>query len=1143
FPDVDYLLRVLEGGAAALRPGGRIFLGDVRSLPLAGAFHASVELARASADLPAERLGERVRRGMAEEQELLLDPALFEAVRARMPRLGRVEVQVKRGEYDNEVSRFRYDVVLHLDADLAASADPVVRAWGGEDAEGLRALAEGSASALLVRGVPDARVREHVRAYALVSAGREATDAAAVRALVARDAGGIAPEALFALGEEMGRAVEVRPGAPGTLDVLVQPAAPVPATTLARFPAAVDAERPWESYANDPQWGRRMRALVPALREAARARLPEYMVPSAFVVLESFPVTPNGKVDRGALPAPDTPGSRGTYVAPRTPAEERMAAIWAEVLGVERVGGEDNFFELGGHSLLATQLVSRVRQAFRTELPLRAVFEAPMLAELVGRVEALRAETPGGAGAPPLVPVPRDGSPLPLSFSQQRQWFIDQMEGAGAAYHVAWRVRLRGELDRTALARGLERIVARHESLRTTFPAVQGEPEQRIAPADAHGFTLRDHDLTGCADVEGELRRLAAEELTAPFDLAAGPLVRGRLVRMGPDDHALLLTMHHVVSDGWSIGVLARELGVLYTAFSRGEADPLPPLPVQYADYAVWHRRWVSSHAVEAQAEYWTETLAGAPELLELPTDRPRPARQDFAGASVKVELDEALTAALRTLSQRHGTTPFMTLLAGWATVLARLSGQDDVVVGTASAGRGSREIEGLIGFFVNTLALRVELSGAPTVAELLGRVRERALEAQQNQDFPFEQVVERVRPARSLSHTPIFQVALAWQEMTGGELELPGIAAAPLDVEEEAAAFDLMLSLAPSGGRITGEATYATALFDRVTVERYVGYLLRVLQAMAADDSMPVDRLELLSAAERRRVVEEWNATGADRPAGACVHELFQAQVERTPGAEALVFEDETLSYGELNTRANRLAHHLRSLGVGPETRVGICVERGLEMVVGVLGILKAGGAYVPLDPGYPAERLAYMLADSAPAAVLVQTHLRDRVRSADVPMLELDTTAPAWASLPETDPERGGLEPGHLAYVIYTSGSTGRPKGVRVPHASVGATLAVAGEAFGFGAGDRVPSLASFAFDIWLFETLLPLLGGGSVRLVPRDRVPDVPRLVEDLAGCTVLHAVPALMRRIVEEVRGGPEGVLGTLRRAFVGGDAVA
>ncbi|HST62687.1 MAG TPA: condensation domain-containing protein, partial [Longimicrobium sp.] len=524
-------------------------MGDVRSLPLAGAFHASVELARAPGDLPVRRLLDRVRRGMAEEQELLLDPALFEALRARMPRLGRAEVQVKRGEYDNEVSRFRYDVVLHLDVAAAATA-PVVREWSGEDAAALRDLAAETGLALLVRGVPDARVREHVRALELISSARGAATAGEVWVLADAAAGdGVQPEALFALGEEMSRAVEVRPGAAGTLDVLFHRGA-----EIAHFPAAVDAERPWESYANDPQWGRRMRALVPALREAARARLPEYMVPGAFVVLEAFPVTANGKVDRAALPAPDTPGSRGTYVAPRTPAEERMAGIWAEVLGVERVGGEDNFFELGGHSLLATQLVSRVREAFRTELPLRAVFEAPTLAELAGRVEALRAETLGDAGAPPLVPVPRDGSPLPLSFAQQRLWFIEQLEPGSTAYHMPSALRLRGPLDPRALERALGEVVRRHEALRTTFGETEGVPFQVVHPAGTARLELADLSRLAPAEREAEARRLVREEAQRSFDLRAGPLFRTRLLRLGEDDHVLVLAMHHVVSDGWSMG-------------------------------------------------------------------------------------------------------------------------------------------------------------------------------------------------------------------------------------------------------------------------------------------------------------------------------------------------------------------------------------------------------------------------------------------------------------------------------------------------------------------------------------------------------------------------------------------------------------
>ncbi|HEU4556305.1 MAG TPA: non-ribosomal peptide synthase/polyketide synthase [Longimicrobium sp.] len=1143
FPDLGYLLRVLEGAAAALRRGGRIFVGDVRSLPLAGAFHASVELARAPDDLSAGRLLDRVRRGIAEEQELLLDPVLFEALRARMPRLGRVEVQAKRGEYDNEVSRFRYDVVLHLDAHIADTADVAVREWGGEDAGGLRTLVAGIDQALLVRGVPDARVREHARAYERVSAGGEAATAASVRALAAEEAGGIAPEALFALGEEMGRVVEARPGAAGTLDVLFNPSADV-----ARFPAAVDVERPWESYANDPQWGRRMRALVPALREAARARLPEYMVPSAFVVMEAFPVTPNGKVDRAALPAPDTLGSReGAYVAPRTPAEERMAGIWAEVLGVERVGGEDNFFDLGGHSLLATQLISRVREAFRTELPLRAVFEAPSLAELAGRVEALRAETPGDAGAPPLVPVPRDGSPLPLSFAQQRLWFIDQLEPGSTTYNMPSVLPLRGRLDARVLERALAEVVRRHEALRTTFGESEGVPFQVVHPAGAEVLELTDLSGLAAEERETEARRLVREEVERPFDLRRGPLLRTHLLRLGEEEHVLVLAMHHIVSDGWSMGVLTRELDALYVAFARGEASPLPELPVQYADYAAWQRKWVAGDVLREQAEYWKAALSGAPELLELPTDRARPARQDYAGVTVEIDLGDELSAGLRALSKRHGATLFMTLLAGWAAVLGRLSGQDDVVVGTPTANRGRREIEELIGFFVNTLALRVDLSERPTVAGLLEQVKQRALEAQANQDIPFEQVVELVQPARSMAHAPLFQVLFTWQNASGGRVELSSPREGDGDsagvVSEVPTEFDLSLSLEEAGERIVGSLTYATSLFERATVDRWVGYLRRVLEEMAADDTRAMEELEILPAAERRLVVEEWNRTDAAYPAGSCIHELFEEQVERAPGAVAVEFAGEHLTYAELNARANRLAHHLRALGVGPEARVGICVERGPEMVVGMLAVLKAGGAYLPLDPAYPDERLRYMLDDGAPAVLLTESALRSLFAGADVPVVELGAPSSAWDDRPASNPERGGLTPDHLAYVIYTSGSTGRPKGVRVPHASVNATLAVAGEAFGFGAGDRVPSLASFAFDIWLFETLLPLLGGGTVRLVPRDRVPDVPRLVEDLAGCTALHAVPALMRRIVEEVRATPEGVLRGLRRAFVGGDAVA
>ncbi|HEU0055101.1 MAG TPA: condensation domain-containing protein, partial [Longimicrobium sp.] len=532
------------------------------------------------------------------------------------------------------------------------------------------------------------------------------------------------------------------------------------------------------------------------------------MIPSAFVVLERLPLTPNGKVDRKALPAPEGDAyARRSYEAPLGPIETALAEIWVEVLGVDRVGRWDDFFELGGYSLLAVQVNSRVRQVLGLDVVLGELFTTRVLADFARVLEeAARSELP------PIEPAAREGR-VPLSFAQQRLWFLEQLGGLGGAYHIPNRMWLRGELDRAALARALDRLVARHEALRTTFAPVEGGAEQRIAPADV-GFRLEEHDLSGEVNAPAELGRMLAEEERAPFDLERGPLIRGLLVRLARDAHLLHVTMHHIVADGWSMDVFTRELSTLYAAFRRGEPDPLPPLPVQYADYAIWQRRWVEGAVLQAQAEYWSETLAGAPELLELPTDRPRPAKQDHAGVLMAVALDEALTDGLKALGQRHGTTLFMTVLAGWAAVLGRLSGQHDVVVGTPTANRGRMEIEGLIGFFVNTLAVRVDLAGSPTVAEVLARVKERALGAQANQDIPFEQVVELVHPARSMAHTPLFQVMFGWHNAPGEGLELPGLTVGlPGSAEsadsadsdpatEVAAKFDLSLALAERDGR-----------------------------------------------------------------------------------------------------------------------------------------------------------------------------------------------------------------------------------------------------------------------------------------------------------------------------------------------------
>ncbi|HEU0078248.1 MAG TPA: amino acid adenylation domain-containing protein, partial [Longimicrobiaceae bacterium] len=777
----------------------------------------------------------------------------------------------------------------------------------------------------------------------------------------------------------------------------------------------------------------------------------------------------------------------------------------------------DHFFELGGHSLLAVRVVSRVQQALGVDASPRDVFERPVLADF-----ARGLETAAQSAATAIAPVDRS-SAIPLSFAQQRLWFLEQLGGTGAAYNVPMRLRLRGDLDRGALERALDRVVARHEALRTTFPAVEGEPVQRIAPVEESALRLVEHDLHASPDAEDALRRLMADEARAPFDLAHGPLVRGRLIRMAEDDHVLLLTMHHIVSDGWSTGVLHRELGALYAAFARGEPDPLPPLPVQYADYATWHRRWVEGPVLEAQAEYWTRTLAGAPELLELPTDHPRPPRQDHAGATVEVELDEALTAALRTLSQRHGTTLFMTLLAGWAAVLSRLSGQDDVVIGTPSANRGQPEVEELIGFFVNTLPVRVELSGSPTVAGLLGQVRARALEAQANQDIPFEQVVELLRPARSLAYSPLFQVLFAWQNAPGERLELPGLQAGAVpESARETAKFDLTLTLAESGDRIVGELNYATALFERTTAERFSGYLRRVLEEMAADGSRRMERLALMPDGERSMVVEEWNRTEAAYPAGSTLHALFEAQVERTPDAVAVAFEGQALTYAGLNARANRLAHFLADHGVGPDVRVGLSVERSLEMMVGLLAVLKAGGAYVALDPSYPEDRLRYMLADSGPVVLLTQASLAARFAGVAPPVVALDADAHAWAGRPETNPRHAELTPDHLAYVIYTSGSTGLPKGVMVAHRSVVNVLTWMQGAWGLGARDVVLQKTPYSFDASLRELIPPLLVGARMVMARPGGHRDAAYLLETVRAeqVTTLHFVPSMLQVLVEE-----------------------
>ncbi|HEX8275905.1 MAG TPA: amino acid adenylation domain-containing protein, partial [Longimicrobiaceae bacterium] len=875
-----------------------------------------------------------------------------------------------------------------------------------------------------------------------------------------------------------------------------------------------------------------------ALRAHLRERVPEYMLPSAFVALGEFPLTPGGKLDRRALPAPEAADAGADAPArPRTPTEELLVGIFAEVLGVERVGARDDFFELGGHSLLATRAAARARAAFGVDVPLRAIFEAPTAAELAEMVDGLLREG-GGVAAPPVVPVPRDGSPLPLSFAQQRLWFIDRLQPGSDAYNIPAAMRIRGPLDVGALRRAFTELVRRHEALRTVLVESGGEAAQVILPAAPVPLPVLDFSGLPWERREVEALGRVGEEGRRPFDLSRGPLLRLVLARL-EEEWLLCFTMHHVASDGWSIVVLVRELSALYAAYSRGEASPLPELPVQYADYAVWQREWLRGETLDTLLGYWRERLEGAPPLLELPTDHPRRGGPGAAEGSRPFTLSAAAARALRALGRRESATLFMTLLAGWQTLLGRYAGQEDVVVGTPVAGRSRAEVEGLIGFFVNTLVMRADLGGDPTFRELLARVRETALGAFAHQDLPFERLVEELAPERSLAHNPLFQVMFVLQNLgavaTGlGELatESPGGGAA-------AAHFDLGVTFFEDGERLRGRIDYRVDLFDGPTIERMADHYLHLLESAAADPDRRAAELRLMSAAEERRILVEWNSPGA-YPEEKLVPRLIAEQAERTPDAPAVTGGGTVLTYAELEARSGRLAQALRELGVGPEIPVGVLLERGPWLLEAVLGIWKAGGAFLPLDPTYPPERLDYMLRDARVPVLVSQERLRDALPAHGARVLLLDADGERIASATPAAPpaEHDGSQ---LAYVIYTSGSTGRPKGVRVPHRALLHTLLATNEAFGAAAGEVTPVLASFSFDVWLAEAVFPLANGGGVRMVPRGSVLDTGRLVDELAGCASLHTVPSLMREIVRTLRGRGSH-LPELRLAFVGGEAV-
>ncbi len=860
-----------------------------------------------------------------------------------------------------------------------------------------------------------------------------------------------------------------------------------------------------------------------SLRQDLSASLPEYMVPQIYIELEAMPLTTNGKVNRKALPNPESYLSQVEYVTPQTETEVILSEIWQDLLHVEQVSRHDNFFKLGGHSLLAVRLVSLVQKRLERSLSLQTLFEEPILKDLSKAMNDTKQSE-----LSPIALADRT-QPLPLSWAQQRLWFIAQLAGGNAAYHIPGAVQLQGELSRGALEKTFMTIITRHESLRTVFKDVDGEVWQEFVTPEIFNFNLEYKDLSHINEQHNELTIEADAFNQRPFDLTTGPLIRAMLVQLSEHDHVLLVTMHHIVSDGWSMGILVREFNALYEAYRLDQSDPLSVLPIQYADYAVWQRTELGDDVLIQQGDYWTEHLADIPQLLSLPTDHPRPAKPSYRGGVVDIQLDAQLSKQIRALALSQGMTVHMVLHAVWSVLLSRLSGQDQIVVGTPVANRRRHEVNNLIGFFVNTLALRVDLSKALSVREVLSQVKAITLDGYANQDVPFEQVVELVQPERSLRYSPVFQTMFNFEQNdTEGELNLSGLTARVMTLDsEEVEKFDLTLSLveiknmagAENDG-IVGSLTYAHDLFDQQTIQRWSVYFSRLVAAFVNDIEAPVYELSMLPKAERQHLLVDLNQTQADYPDSALIHGLFEGQVKDNPDAIAVVFEGENLSYKELNQRSNQLAHYLIEQGVKPDTLVGLCLNRSIEMVIGLMGILKAGGAYVPLDPTYPEARLTYQITDADLDIVVTQASLQDLMISAkpfNTVFLDSEEILECLQSYSKcnVNVKEQGLTTENLAYVIYTSGTTGKPKGVMIEHRNTVAMLSWALNAYDVSELKGVLASTSVCFDLSVYEIFVSLSSGGCAYVV-KD-ILDL-ALMENADQLTLINTVPSAIEALM-------------------------
>ncbi|MDE1476885.1 amino acid adenylation domain-containing protein [Xenorhabdus bovienii] len=1120
FPDGDYFLTVLSQALRRLQAGGQIFIGDIQHLKLNRTFHTTVQLWKSPKEKRASEVRQAVANNIKESKELTIDHQFFTLLPAYFEQISTVEINLKCGDADNELVNYRYDVVLHTAPPVKVTPDSTLHWKASSLPEIVTLLQNKNISCVSLLHVPNLRLMKDIaRAEVMHQAQVDVALSALSQEFADVVLQGEQPETYWALANQYGFDAKINwseTSDPAQFDVLFI------RHYLHQQPIQLEGEHPTKQavsrkqllkYVNDPLRYRRHQQIIGQLREQLRERLPDYMQPAVITIMDALPLTTNGKIDNNALPVGDDISEQQAYVPVSTMTEQVVARYWCDILALKKIGAQDNFFDLGGHSLLATSMITALQGHFGIELSIKNLFEYPSVAALAAYIDTLRQNS--AKSILPLLPQIRN-STLPLSYAQERLWFFEKLGLSGPAYNIPDAVELSGSLDLAALTHSFAQLFIRHEVLRTRFSECDGIAVQYIdAPWEPEIEVV---DLSGQENRRSEAVKLIRQEALTPFDLSQGHLVRVKLLKLEPQRHILTITMHHIVSDGWSISILINEISQFYRAYILGFEPQMATLPVQYVDYAIWQREWLSGDVLAVQLTYWKQHLNGASPYLELPYDHPRPDVQSFRGDIVDLPVGKSLSEGLNALATRQAVTPFMLFMSAFNILLSKWGGQRDIVVGTPVAGRSHQALEGLIGFFVNTVALRTQVNGSQPFTALLRQVRETVLNVWEHQDLPFEKLVAELQPQRDLSRQPIFQCQLVFLNIPEQRLDLEGLKLTPASAGAGTAKYDLTLYVSESASGFLCQFEYAEDLFDKTTIERMAKQFEILLHDIRENSESPIDLLQLLTEQERQQLLVQFNDTAVIQGSWLPLHQRIAHLAQYREEQVAVIMGEQRYRWGELETHSNQLAHYLMTRGVGLETVVGICLDRSFEMLVAMLAVMKAGGAYLPLDPHYPRERLAHMVSDSETAIIIVRQGLHEIITNYHGVVIDVDHCRNEIASQPQYLPVVA-VAPQNLAYMIYTSGSTGRPKGVMIEHHALMNFMTSMAQTLNLSENDILLAVTPISFDISILELFLPLLQQATLAIADRETATKGDALLAYLnqLHATVMQATPSTWRML--------------------------